>query len=462
MFNIEQLEQLKHRAVGIHLAGQSKQAEDIYRRMIAHGSTDPEVFHNLGIICSSTKRQVQAISLFRASLSVNPDFAEAHFGLAGTLAEMHPAEAEKHYRRALALSPGMTIAKDQLGIVLWRMGRIHESIESFRSAIKDRPDSVSLHNHLSMSLLLDGQLEEGFAEAEHRFQMEKYRRACKMPWKKRQWDGDFSTRDTVVFIAEPGFGDLFQYVRLAGQVRRRGVRVALQAKGSVRALLDTSGCYDAFYAADEDFDEATHSWYPLFSLPHLLGTTLDSIPATVPYLSAEQEKVERWKKILPQGKRLIGINWQGNPAHETTLLGGRSIPLKFFSAIASLPDVVLVSLQKQHGLEQLASCPFRDKILLFDETTYPSEPAFLEAAAMIKALDLVVTSDTSIAHLAGALATPVWVGLQYIPDFRWLLERNDSPWYPSMKLYRQQAPHDWTSVFARIKNDLGNDPVGNF
>ena len=164
MFNIEQLEQLKNRAVGIHLAGQSKQAEDIYRRMIAHGSTDPEVFHNLGIICSSTKRQVQAISLFRASLSVNPDFAEAHFGLAGTLAEMHPAEAEKHYRRALALSPGMTIAKDQLGIVLWRMGRIHESIESFRSAIKDRPDSVSLHNHLSMSLLLDGQLEEGFAE----------------------------------------------------------------------------------------------------------------------------------------------------------------------------------------------------------------------------------------------------------------------------------------------------------
>ncbi len=190
----------------------------------------------------------------------------------------------------------------------------------------------------------------------------------------------------------------------------------------------------------------------LMSLPHRLNTVLSSIPNKVPYLAAEEELVARWKERIGEHGFKIGIAWQGNP--QAPIDQGRSIPLAEFVPLSGLPGVRLISLQKHHGLDQLARLPSDCKIETLGDDFDNGPDAFVDTAAVMESLDLIITSDTSIAHLAGALGRPTWVALKYLPEWRWMLDRDDSPWYPTMRLFRQSERGDWRLVFAAIEREL--------
>jgi hypothetical protein len=250
--------------------------------------------------------------------------------------------------------------------------------------------------------------------------------------------------------AEQGLGDTIHFIRYAPLVQARGGKVVVECQRPLLQLLGRCAGIDKLIGqgtALPGFD--VHA--PLLSLPFLFRTTLATIPATVPYVFAEPVLVEAWRRELaPIGSFKIGISWQGNPQHAWDRV--RSIPLSQFAPLAGLPGVHLFSLQKGPGSEQVpnAAFPITDLAGRLDEQSGP----FMDTAAVMKNLDLIITADTALAHLAGALGVPVWIPLHFPPDWRWLLERDDSPWYPTVRLFRQQRRGDWQGAFERIVEAL--------
>jgi hypothetical protein len=246
-------------------------------------------------------------------------------------------------------------------------------------------------------------------------------------------------------------GDTVQFVRYAPRVSARGGRVIVQCQNPLLHLLSRTPGIDGLVgwgATPPPFDV----WIPLMSLPALLGTTLDTIPADIPYISIEPALVERWRQQLAAlpGFR-VGIVWQGSPRHPWDCQ--RSVPLTMFAPLAAVPGVCLVSLQKGTGSNQLTERPGGFPVATVGELRDEAGP-FTDTAAIIQNLDLVVTVDSAVAHLAGALGAPVWIAVQRSSDWRWMLGRTDSPWYPSVRLFRQQKLGDWPPVFRAIADAL--------
>jgi hypothetical protein len=269
-----------------------------------------------------------------------------------------------------------------------------------------------------------------------------------LTFQRSLWDGRPLEGKTLLLHAEQGLGDTIQFLRYAALARQRGARVVVGCPKPLLPIVRTCRFIDQL--VDEitpamDFD--VHC--PLMSVPGLLKTTLENIPADVPYLFAAPDLVKQWRESLGglEGFK-IGIVWRGGPAHPNDR--ARSIPLSCFEPLAALPGVRLFSLQKGTGAEQLQDMAGR-----FPITEVGSRlEDFMDTAAVLANLDLLITCDTAIAHLAGALGVPVWVGLPLVPDWRWLLDRGDSPWYPTMRLFRQKEPGDWAGVFEQISSAL--------
>ncbi len=263
-----------------------------------------------------------------------------------------------------------------------------------------------------------------------------------------RWDGSPLNGKTIVAFHEQGFGDTIQFARYLPMVKQRGGTVYLACQQALEGLMIGMRGVDGIIrvgATVPPFDFQI----PLASLPGIFQTTINNIPCEVPYLQADPEKVAYWKQELkPQKGFKVGIVWQGNAKVNGDQL--RSIPLRFFEAFARIKGLKLVSLQKGPGTEQLASSSISSSILNLNDRL----ETFSDTSAAMMNLDLIVTSDTSIAHLAGALSVPVWTALQFVPDWRWFLGRADSPWYPTMRLFRQKRFGDWSEVFGRIATEL--------
>jgi hypothetical protein len=256
----------------------------------------------------------------------------------------------------------------------------------------------------------------------------------------------------ILLHSEQGLGDTLQFVRYAPLVHQLGGKVLVLCEPPMSRLLTScAGIDQVLTQQSSPPDFQVHA--PLTSLPGILGTTLETIPASVPYLHPDPERRRRWEHEL-QGMAAynVGIAWQGSPQHLRDRV--RSVPLEQFALLAQVPEVRLVRLQRGPGSEQLAQLAGRWMVL--DPPGWPEDPAesLLETAALMSALDLVITVDTAVAHLAGALAVPVWVALPFVPDWRWLLDGEDSPWYPSMRLFRQTGRDEWPGVFNRIAASL--------
>ncbi len=390
-----------------------------------------------------------AAASYREALRLNPGSSDALVNLGNVCAGRQQwDEAVGHFRQALGLQPEHANALKNLAVTLLDQGQSAEAEQVFRQMLDVHPDSPEAHLGLASCYLLRGDFERGWPEYEWRWRTPEF---GSLPNLSR-WEGQPLAGRSLLLLAEQGLGDTIQFIRYARPLKQRGARVVLACPPALARLLARSPDLDELFVRGPAEDLPRCDYYlPLLSAPGALGTGASTIPCTVPYLSADPELAAHWRRELAGIEGLkIGIAWQGS--REFRQDRWRSIPLARFSPLAELPGVRLVSLQKGFGSEQLAEVDF--PVLDLGDRLDEAAGPLMDTAAIMSNLDLIVTSDTAIAHLAGALAVPVWVALPRSPNWRWLLERDDSPWYPTMRLYRQTVLGDWEQVFRRIAAEL--------
>ena len=437
------------------LSGLGRRDEAIaqLRQAISLRPDYPEALSNLGLALTEAGQPAEAAVLLRQAVRLRHDYPEAHNNLGLALADLGRFdEAIQCFEQTLRINPRYSHAHVNLGSAYKEQGRCEEALACYDLALRYESDSPSTCWNRSLALLQMGDFERGWKEYEWRWRKKDARpRKCTQP----AWDGSPLEGRTILLWSEQGLGDAIQFARYASLVQARGGRVVLECLNIVRELFSGMAGADQVVAEGSQtppFD--VHA--PLMSLPFLLGTTRSTVPATVPYLSADPQRVEVWRQRLAEvGGFRVGIVWQGNPFHKWDR--HRSVPLWRFAPLADLPGVTLVSLQKGPGTEQLEGFS-RFRVVVPETAPMGTPGAFADTAALIANLDLVVTVDTAVAHLAGALGAPVWVALAALSDWRWLRDRDDSPWYPTLRLFRQPQLGDWGSVFERMAKMLTNSP----
>jgi tetratricopeptide (TPR) repeat protein len=482
-----------------------QQAESFFRHALALAQT-ASCHSNLGLTYEALGLLEEAVASYRQALHLRPEFAVAHNNLANARRKQgNLDEAIHHYQQALALQPEYAEAHNNLGLTFDRIGMVEKAIHHFRQALEIKPDFAEAHNNLGSALenpeealehyqqallirpdfpeahydlallwLLLGDFERGWTEYEWRWKLAgRGLRAFCQPL----WDGSPLNGRTVLLHAEQGLGDTLQFIRYAPLVKQHGGKVIVECQSSLLRLMAGIEGVDSLWACGAPLP-AFDVQAPLTSLPRIFRSTLNTIPGMIPFLQADADLVKQWRQQLqwtvdsgrwtvktdestaahrslstihrPPFK--VGVAWQGNPDFRSDIY--RSIPLRCFANLAQVDGVHLISLQKGPGIEQLDAWPGLNAPLnlgnRFDEEAGP----FMDTAAIMHDLDLVICSDSAVAHLAGALGVPVWVALPRVPDWRWLLEREDSPWYPTMRLFRQRQNGNWSEVFGRIEAEF--------
>jgi tetratricopeptide (TPR) repeat protein/glycosyltransferase involved in cell wall biosynthesis len=471
--------------------GKIAEATTAFRKAIALQHDFPLAHYNLAIALRTRKEADEAIASLYTALSLSPEFAEAYTNLSSLLlgldetekavtAARHAitispnlAEACSNYaeslwshgsyekgimacRWAIMSAPGFAKSCSNLGFMLRKREFLDESVTACSRAVCIQPDFISAHCNLADALLTSGNLVDGLKEYEWRWLLEDTLKR-NFPWP--QWSGEPIKDKVLLLHAEQGFGDTIHFIRYMPELLRRAGTVIVELPRPLKALVNhLLGDVRVVFYGDE-LPSGVDLHCPLLSLPQIFETGIDTVPADVPYLHAEPERVAAWRERLPKDGFKIGIAWQGKPGIKIDK--GRSLPVSFFEAIARIPNVRLISLQKNYGLDQLASLPQDIHIETLGDDFDSGADAFLDTAAVMANLDLIITSDTSIPHLAGALGCPVWVAIQATPEWRWMIQREDSPWYPTMRLFRQNTAGDWASVFSRIADSLGKLLAGD-
>ncbi len=426
--------------------GNTPEGLEALRRALALRPDYPEAQNNLGTLLEAAGDLDAAIDAYHEALRLRPGFAEAHHNLGIALQRLGRFdEALAQYQQARALRPDYAEAYHKIGNVLLDLARTDEAVAAYEQALRLRPDYPDARFGRAVAWLQAGDFARGFPEFEWRWRRKTF---PPRPFPQPIWDGSALDGRTILLHAEQGFGDTLQFVRYFPLVKRRGGRVILECQDVLVPLL--AACPGVDQVVEKGvplppFD--THA--PLVSLPGILGTTLATIPADVPYLFTDAAARTRWREALGADPAFrVGIAWQGNPGHPNDR--HRSVPLGRFERLARLPGVRLYSLQKGPGAGQLAALAGRFPVVDLG-TRFET---FMDTAAAIQALDLVITVDSAVAHLAGALAAPIWVLVPYAADWRWLRHRDDNPWYPTMRLFRQPRPCDWDEPFGRLEAAL--------
>jgi Tfp pilus assembly protein PilF len=406
---------------------------------------DAELHFARGTALNALGQHARACAAFARALSLRPDHAASWLNMGNASADLDDlASAETLYRTAIRLDAALLEAYASLGHILTMQGRLTDAFEVFDIAIRLRPDFAQAHWNLAIAALLSGDLLRGFAEYEWRKRHARYR-ADFPDLPGVRWDGSDANGQTILVRAEQGFGDVIQFARYLPLIRDRGGNPILVCAPSLVPLMRSIPGIQA--VASSDPVPGYDSWVDQISLPQLFGTTLNSIPYANRYLSADPARTQAWRARLLDGRtigaRKVGIAFAGNPQHPADRR--RSIPADFDVTLPDIPGLSFVNLQHGGSAGQLS---------LPDLTPWMTD--FAETAALIVNLDLVVTVDTAVAHLAGALGKRVWILLPHAPDWRWMLGRSDSPWYGSARLFRQPAAGDWTTVLARVMQALGD------
>ncbi|MFB2967754.1 tetratricopeptide repeat protein [Aerosakkonema sp. BLCC-F183] len=420
--------------------GELEQAITCYQKALALKPEYTDAYSNLG---SALKQQGQidaAITCYHQALALNPNLPEVYNNLGSALEEGgQSAEAISCYRQALGLNPNLAMAQNNLAHALIFQGEIEKALTYLQPNSQLNPDDRFDRAYL---LLLAGDFRRGFAEYESRWQS---RETPPRPFSVPLWDGSPLEGRSILLHAEQGLGDTIQFIRYANLVATYGGRIIVECPASLMRLLASISCIDRLIPQDSPlpaFD--THA--PLMSLPWILGTTIETVPAEIPYLRAPQSSVRL--KVLSDTKLKVGILWASYSKGKTARK--RSCPLAHFLELINIPGMAFYSLQKDIEERDLNQLNQTTRLQNLSQELND----FADTAAILMQLDLVITIDTSVAHLAGALGKPVWILLPYDPDWRWMLQREDSPWYPTARLFRQQHPGDWQSVFVRVAEEL--------
>jgi len=415
-----------------------------------------EAMNNLGIAAHGLNAMAEAENHFRGVLRLRPDHPGATLNLGVVRQHLgHPAEAEMLYRRALDLGCDAPRVQNNLAMVLAELLRLEEAEQAARDALAAAPDYPEAEVNLALILLMRGRLREAWPRYEARWRVPPLSLQPRLPAETRLTGNEDVVGKKVLLLAEQGFGDTLQFCRYAPILAAVGAEVTLAVpNGLVRSMQSLPGVR----VIGEDEPVPEHDFHcPLLSLPKARGTDRATIPASVPYLAADPDAVTAWEALLPSrrdcaGPR-VGLVWAGGRRPAQPLADAidkrRSMPLSALAPLADVPGVVFVSLQAGPEAKQAETVPFP----LIDLTDRLTD--FADTAALIQTLDLTIAVDTAVAHLAGALGQPVWLLNRFDACWRWLpgegdFDRVDTPWYPTMRLFRQPAPGDWGSVVARV------------
>jgi tetratricopeptide (TPR) repeat protein/ADP-heptose:LPS heptosyltransferase len=429
--------------VALRRRGNVPEAIAEYRQAIALQPNEPQYHQNLATSLAHEGDTPAAAAEFEKAIALRPDFADALYGLANAQMTMEQPEAAVIVlQKAVQLTPSDAEGWHTLSDALRRAGRCTEAIVAAEKAVALNPDYHLAHNHLGVLYLLTGDFRRGWSHCEHRLKLQSpgvFRPTFTQP----AWDGGNLHGKRILLYPEGGFGDTIQFSRYAPLVAQRGGKVILGCGPALARLFQTiSGVTELAVSGVHvpDFDVQC----PMMTLPMLLDTTLENVPADVPYVHADPRAAEQWRRRLPAERVLkIGLVWAGNPKMSNDHI--RSIPLRRFAHLAKIPNVWFCSLQKGPAGQQVAGAK---EMQLADFTAELND--FADTAALVANLDLVIAVDTAVAHLAGALGRPIWMLTRFAPDWRWVLDRDDSPWYPTMRLFRQTRSGEWDDPIDRL------------
>jgi tetratricopeptide (TPR) repeat protein len=469
--------------VALRDAGRSDAAVHAYRRAIELRPDSSGAYANLGIALEELDRRDEAIACYRQAQTFDPANVEAHINLGAVLEEvgrpddavmacrqalaLDPTHVDAHinlgvalqgqdqldaaiacYRQALVLDPKSAKALSNLGVAIEQQGLGDVALGIQRQAAALAPNSGKIRFNLAVSLLRRGELAQGWEEYEWRWRGGvRNLKAPDLP--QPLWQGEDLAGRTLLVRSEQGLGDVLQFVRYLPLLARAGAHVILRAPAALARLLRSS--LAGVTVIGPDAPQPHFDFHiPLVSLPRLFGTDLGNIPATVPYLAADPAAVAAWRQRLDaDGNLRVGVVWSGNPDHR----GDRQ---RSIAAAVLLPELIVPGV-RLYSLQKDVRPADHDALLQLSQAVTDLSPQLndlADTAAALCALDLLISVDTSVVHLAGALGRPAWTMLPFTPDWRWLLEREDSPWYPTLRLYRQARRSDWNSVFEKLRADL--------
>ena len=465
--------------------GAWEDAVECWRRALDLEPNLAEAHYNIGLAMRERGRTEDAAASFRSAVEANPAFTNAHLALGLALQDQDLLdEAAACYARAIEIDPGDVEARTNLGNVLRAEGRLDEAVAAYEDALAGAPGRAEIHSNLGVALqergefeaalasydraidlnpddaeahrnraqalLLAGRFAEGWEEYEWRWKTRHFA-ALKRDFAEPRWDGSDLGGKRILIHAEQGYGDTIQFVRYAAMVAARGGRVVLECPAPLAGLVASAPGVEAVVASGAALPPCDVQ-APLLGLPRLFGTTEATIPDAVPYLVPDAAAVERWRAPMGSSGRLgVGIVWQGSPLHRGDRR--RSPGLASLRPLFDVPKIDFFSLQKVDGARQLAEEGLADVV----RDLGGGFADFTDTAAALVNLDLVITCDTAVAHLAGALAKPTWVLLPLAAEWRWLTERVDSPWYPTARLFRQRRLGDWDEVMVRVGAALGHE-----
>jgi tetratricopeptide (TPR) repeat protein len=444
-----------HYNLGLALKDLNKLEEAIiaFQKSIALRPDYAEVYNSLGAVFYHQNRFQEAIAEYKQAILLNPSYVEAYSNLGAVLRDSaNPKEAISMYQQAISIDSAVPAVHYNLGLVLYENGQLSEAIKFYQQAIILQPNYPDAHLSLAIAFLHIGEYTLGWKEYEWRFQAKPS--AYTVPNNVR-WDGSPTNCNELVLIEEQGIGDIVQFSRYGNLFKDLFQSVSIAVRKSLVPLIEATNIYDKVYAWPMDGAiSEERKWLPLMSTAGLLGVSLNTPLVTQPYLQIDTNQVKQWhQKIHSSSSIVIGLNWQGNPKIEKNEFKGRSFRLSEYEPLASIPGVKFASLQKGYGSEQLDRCSFQDRFVECQNEINETWD-LLETAAILQSCDLIITSDTSIAHLAGALGKPTWILLKKIPDWRWGLEGESTSWYPSARLFRQTEAGNWTHVIENVKDEL--------
>ncbi|MFZ2267709.1 MAG: tetratricopeptide repeat protein [Azonexus sp.] len=449
-FRPAELEPRNSLALALERLGRNAEAEAVYRQGLAVLPDEAILHSNLGLLLEKLGRLAEAESLQRQAFALSPAMAEINCNLAGALLKLGcHAEAESLYRAALRLKPELANAHANFAVLLTECGRLSEAEACFRRALALQPDNLQTRTNLGELLLMQGRLAEGWPLYESRQMVAAGQRAGPPP-PCPQWQGEPLAGKAIIVLPEQGLGDEIQFGRYLAWLKAQGpARLTLVCRPSQQALLETlAGPDQVVSSLEAEPCLAQHDfWVFLLSLPRHAGTTLATIPAGIPYLFPDPLRQARFAPELAGEGRRVGLVWKGNPRHGND--AERSLPgLEVLAPLWSLAGLRFFSVQKSElDLPRPPDLPLTDLAPLIGD--------FADTAAILSQLDLLIAIDTSVAHLAGALGVPCWLLLPcHKTDWRWFQQRSDSPWYPSLRLFRQEAPGDWQAPVAAVQEAL--------
>jgi Tetratricopeptide repeat/TPR repeat len=437
------------------LEGRLNEAEELYRKALRQEPGNAIATHCLGVLAMQRGDAIGGVELMERAVAARDDIAEFHANLGLCYRRLgRVREAIESHQRAIALDPRNSTRHANLAVALQEEGRVADALDAFDRALQLDPQNAEAHYSRSLAHLVIGDYRRGWAGYEWRARCREFANRDLEPAGMTPWLGEDLEGKTLLVRREQGHGDMIQLLRFVPLLADRGARVRVEVPGELAELARSVDPRVDIVEPGErrpgiDF------YVNLLSLPGRLSVTAEAIPNPPPYLTPDPARVRDWRaRLAGYPGRKIGLAWGGNPLHHNDR--NRSCALRALAPLLEVQGISWFSLQLGSAAEQLAA-PGARAIVDLREFLH----SYSDTAAAIAALDLVISVDTSVAHLGGAIASPVWVLVPYAPDWRWLRDRTDSPWYPTVRLFRQEVAGDWTAVVEALRSALGRLPQSN-